>query len=78
MLLNYQAEEAQDKLQRKGPTAACLWQHVDTLFKGNTEEGTKLKIGDSVLFCDILYSGQVPEISIFAGHHNVKTGRFSC
>lgn len=46
----------------KGPAAARLLRHIDTLFQGNTEEGTLMKIGDWKLYCNIVHSGQLPEI----------------
>lgn len=48
MLFNVQADVAEEQLQRKGPTVDRLLRHVDTLFQGNTEEGSRMKLGVSL------------------------------
>ena len=62
LLLNAHVEAAEERLHKKGPMAARLLQHVNTLFQGNTEEGTRTKFGDWVLFCDIVHPGPTPEV----------------
>ena len=56
------ADEAEQLLQGSGRSAASLKAHVDTLFMGNTEETTRMKLGDWCLFCKILSRGAVPEV----------------
>ncbi len=43
-------------------SAVSLKAHVNTLFMGNTEETTRMKLGDWSLFCKIMFRGAVPDI----------------
>lgn len=56
------AFEAEESLGRGGRTAASLQAHVETLFQGNTEEGSRMKLGDWTLYCKLMYKGSIPEI----------------
>ncbi len=62
MLFNAQADVVEEQLHRKGPTADRLLRHVNTLFQGNTEEGSRMKLGDWTLYCNIVHGGLLPEI----------------
>ena len=62
MLFNAHVDVVEEQLRRKGPTADRLLRHVDTLFQGNTEEGSRMKLGDWALYCNVLHGGQLPEI----------------
>jgi len=62
MLFNAQADVVEEQLHRKGPTADRLLRHVDTLFQGNTEEGSRMTLGDWTLYSNIVHGGQLPEI----------------
>lgn len=50
------AQEAQTLLKDGGRTAASLPQHVNLVFSSNTEEGTSTKLGDWVMFCNIVHT----------------------
>ena len=53
--------EAIQFLDRGGKQAAFLRAHVDSLFKENTEEGSRMKLGDWTLYCRLVYSKSIPE-----------------
>lgn len=48
--------------KQPGRTAATLQTHINSVFKGNTEEGTRTKQGDWVMYVKFLHDGQVPSI----------------
>ena len=54
--------EAEKILLMGGRRAVALKAHVDSLFLGNTEEGTRLKVGDWTLYCRLMYGDRIPEI----------------
>ena len=56
------AVEVEQTLARGGRGAASLQAHVASLFLGNTEEGSRMKLGDWTLFCKLMYKGSIPEI----------------
>ena len=55
------AAAADGILLRGGRTAASLQGHVESLFMGNTDENTRMKLGDWVLYCKVMYKGSIPE-----------------
>lgn len=56
------AEEAAQVLEGHDECAQRLWQHAKAIFGGNTEEGSRGKLGDWLIFCRAVYSEQVPEV----------------
>ena len=55
------AIEADRILSMGGRLAASLQGHVESLFEGNTEESTRMKLGDWTLFCKVMYKRKIPE-----------------
>ena len=56
------AVEAEKILLMGGRRAVALKAHVDSLFLGDTEEGTRLKVGDWTLYCRLMYGDRILEI----------------
>ena len=59
---NSHVVEAEKILCGGGRSAASLQAHVERLFLGNTEEGSRMKLGDWTLYCKLMYKGSIPEI----------------
>ena len=49
-------------LQRRGPDAQRLQQHIKTMFASNTVSGTIMRKGDWMLYCRIAYRGSIPDM----------------
>ena len=56
------AVKAEQMLLSSGRWAGCLQAHVQSLFAGNTEESTRMKLGDWTLYCKLMYKGRIPEV----------------
>ena len=56
------AEEADCILQGQDQCGQRLRQHARQLFHGNTEETTRTKLGDWLIFCKAVYVGIVPKV----------------
>lgn len=54
--------QADSDLHTRGGLGAALRAHISTLFRGNTEDSTRTKIGDWVLFLKLTYAGRIPPI----------------
>ena len=57
------AVEVEHILNRGGQSAACLQTHVESRFLGTTEEVSRMKFGDWTLYCKLMYTGSIPEIT---------------
>ena len=55
------AVQADSILLRGGRLAALLQGHVESLYLGNTEESSRMKIGDWMLYCRVMHMGSIPE-----------------
>ena len=49
-------------MRQTGREGRNLKRHIKTLFKGNTDEGTQMKLGDWDLFCRPLYDKEIPRL----------------
>ena len=55
------AVQADEILSKGGRQASALQSHVESLFMGNTEEGTRMKLGDWMLYCRVVHKGSIPK-----------------
>ena len=60
MIDEERGREAEELMRQSGHEGRNLKEHIKTLFKGNTEEGTRMKQGDWYLFCRLMFGGNIP------------------
>ena len=55
--------EAEVVMRQSGREGRNLEGHIKSLFKGDTEEGTRMKLGDWYLFCRLMYGKDIPRFA---------------
>lgn len=60
---NARGLQVEQAAQAQGRTGASLRAHINTCFTTNTEDGTRSKLGDWILYVKIVHDGKVPSIT---------------